>query len=292
MPFNLSRKTKVYTSVVTVGMIAVLILNPFHTVQSGYVGVLTDFGSVQDAPLEPGLHFAMPFYQRILSVSTQPQTNTSDETAATHDLQNVHTSVSVTFHIAPASAPGFYRDFRDFGTLGARIIVPTVSNDVKAITSSYNAEELITRRDEVDSKIRELVIKSLLPYHLTIEAVNIANFAFSEVYVQAIEAKQVAQQQALQAKYTLEQAEISSQEQVVKAKAAADAAVAQAQGEGQSLKITSQAQAEANVRLTASLSPQILQKAAIDKWDGTMPQYLSNGTPLPFIGSASQAVRP
>lgn len=267
------------------GLIVVLLINPFYQISSGYCGIRLNFGSVQPVALDPGLHFAIPVYQRIVAVSTQPQTMSSDERAATHDLQDVHTTVSVTFHINPVDAPGFYRDFRNLETLGRRIVGPTVSNDVKAITANYNAEELITKRDLVDGQIKDLIIKSLLPYHLSIEAVNTANFEFSRAYAQAIEAKQVAQQQALQAQYTLQQTRISSQQQVVEAKAQADAAIATAQGQAQALLVTSQAQAKANSALSQSLTPALLQQKALDRWNGTLPTYLSPGAPLPFISS-------
>lgn len=266
-------------------VVLLTIFNPFYQIPSGYSGILTNFGSVQPTALEPGLHIAVPVYQKIIQVSTQPQTITSHEQAATHDLQDVRTSVSVTFHIAPADAPGFYRDFRTLDVLARRIIEPTVSNDVKAITANYNAEELITKRDLVDGQIKDLIVRSLEPYHLTIHSVNTANFAFSPAYAQAIEAKQVAQQQALQAQYTLQQTQISAQAQVVQAKAQADAAVATAQGQAQALLVTSQAQAKANTLVSQSLTPALLQQKALDRWSGTMPTYLSAGAPLPFIGT-------
>jgi regulator of protease activity HflC (stomatin/prohibitin superfamily) len=269
-------------------LFAVLFLfaGTFRQISSGYCGVLLDFGSVQPTALGPGLHVTVPFYQRIELVSTQPQTVTSDELGATHDLQTVHTSVSVTFHLNPADAPGFWRDFRDFDTFGRRIIAPTVSNDVKAVTAAYNAEELVTKRDIVDGQIKELVVRSLVPYHLNVEAVNIANFAFSHAYDQAIEAKQIAQQQALQAQYTLDQAKIVAQKQVVEAKAHAEAQIANAQGEAQALLVTSEAQSKANALISASLTPSLLQAKALDRWTGTMPQYLGAGAPLPFIGAS------
>nr|WP_256126880.1 prohibitin family protein [Ameyamaea chiangmaiensis] len=175
------------------------IVNPFYQVVSGFCGVLLNFGSVQPTPLTPGLHGAVPVYQTIVVVSTQPQTVTSEERAATHDLQNVHTAVSVTFPINAADAPDVYRDFRPFDSPGSRIIGLTASNDVKAVTASYNAEDQITRHDAVDSQIKDLVVTSLLPYPLSIEAVNISNLTFSPAYEPAFEARQVAQPQAVQA---------------------------------------------------------------------------------------------
>lgn len=270
-------------------LIVLVLVNPFVQVSSGYAGVLSNFGSVQSTPLYPGLHVAIPFYQTINQVSVQPQTVTSDESGSTHDLQLVNTSIAVTFHVNPDAAPDFYRNFRDFDTLGTRIITPAVSNDVKAVTANYDAEELVTKRDIVDAQIKELIVASLAPYHLTVEAVNVANFAFSQAYTQAIEEKQVAQQQALQAQYTLQQTQISAQQQVVQAKAQADAAVATAQGQANALLLTSTAQAKANALIANSLTPVLLQQKALDKWNGVLPTYLSPGAPMPFIGEASVA---
>jgi regulator of protease activity HflC (stomatin/prohibitin superfamily) len=276
-----------------VAVLAVLVLlvlaDPFVQVESGYAGVLSNFGSVVTTPLYPGLHIAIPFYQTINQVSVQPQTVSSDETGSTHDLQLIDTSIAVTFHVDPESAPDFYRDFRDFDTLGERVIAPAVSNDVKAVTANYDAEELVTKRDIVDAQIKELIVASLAPYHLTVEAVNVSNFAFSSAYTQAIEQKQVAQQQALQAQYTLQQTEITAQQQVVQAKAQANAAVETAQGQANALLLTSQAQAKANLLIAQSLTPPLLQQKALDKWNGVLPIYLSPGAPMPFIGGATLA---
>jgi regulator of protease activity HflC (stomatin/prohibitin superfamily) len=261
-------------------------------IDSGYVGILSDFGSVQDSSMQPGLHIIVPVYQSVAQVSVQPQTVTSNETASTHDLQIVNTAIAVTFTIPPGDAPNFYKNFRDINTLSDRIITPDVSNDVKAITADYDAEELVTKRDLVDEQIKKLITDSLAPYDIAVEAVNISNFAFSDGYTQAIEAKQVAQQQALQAQYTLQQTVISSQQQVVQAKAAADAAVETAKGQATALLINATAQAKSNALIANSLTPVLLQQKALDRWSGVLPQYLSAGAPLPFIGSVPAMAQP
>ncbi|MGE4340549.1 MAG: prohibitin family protein [Pigmentiphaga sp.] len=289
-PPQMPRPRLIGLGLAILAVVALLALvNPFVQVSSGYAGVLSDFGSVQPNPLDPGLHIAIPFYQTIDQVSVQPQTVTSDESGSTHDLQLVNTSIAVTFHVNPDAAPDFFQNFRDYDTLGARIIAPAVSNDVKAVTANYDAEELVTKRDIVAEQIKELIVTSLAPYHLTVEAVNVSNFAFSNAYTQAIEQKQVAQQQALQAQYTLQQTQITAQQQVVQAKAQADAAVATAQGQANALMLTSQAQAKANTLIAQSLTQVLLQQKALDKWNGQLPTYLSPGSPLPFIGDAAMA---
>lgn len=271
--------------IIVIGVIA--LFGPLRFVESGYSGVLTKFGSVDPAPLDPGAHLILPIYENVHVVSTQPHTATSNETAATHDLQNVATTVSVTFHVNASDVPWFYQNFRDFSTVNDRIIVPNISNDVKAVTADYDAEELVTKREIVDNKVKEMVIQSLRPYHLVVEAVNVANFAFSAGYEKAIEDKQVAQQQALQAQYVLQQTKINAQQQVVQAHAAADAAVARAEGHAKSIMVEAQAQAKANDLLNSSLTPSVLQAKALDKWSGHLPTFLSDGAPLPFLGTMS-----
>ncbi len=262
----------------------IYLLSHIYTVPSGYVGIVKNWGAASDSVTESGgLHFQIPVKQTVSMVSTQPMTIQSAESASTHDLQTVSTNVAVTFHIAPGQAVSFWKDFRDLDNLAARIIRPTVSNDVKAITADYNAEELVTKREIVDARIRDLVIKSLMPYHMTIEAVNTANFAFSKAYAEAIENKQVAQQQALAETYNLEGVKVKSQQKVIDAKAQADADIATATGRAQSEIIRADATKKANVLISSSLTPELIRMKSIEQWNGILPTYMGGSGPLPFL---------
>jgi len=277
-----------YAGLAIVGLIVAIVLyNSQIMISSGNEGVLMKFGSVQSQPLHPGLHVLIPEYETAAIVSVQPETITSAENAATLDLQNIETSVAITYHIDPDDAPFFYENFRNVQSLATKIIKPTVSNDVRAITAHYNAEELITKRDEVDAKIKDLIVKSLLPYRLHVEAINTSNFSFSSSYADAIEAKQVQQQNTLKAQYSLDQEKIDAQKQVVQASANAEAQIAKAKGDAQATILTAQAQSKANELVSSSLTPIIIQQQAIARWNGTLPSYMTSGTNLPFIGTLS-----
>lgn len=262
---------------VLIGIYAVT--NLFVIVNSGYSGVQSDFGSVKPDILGPGLHFQIPFYQKTVKISNQPQTYAKQEGAATHDLQDVHTVIAVTYHINPSESPGLYRDFRSLETLQDRIILPTIANDLKSVTAKYNAEELAAKRDVVDEEIKTNITKHLSSYYMTIERVNIATFQFDPKFADAIENKQVAEQHSLQAVYEIKEHQVRQQANVIDAKARAEAAAADAQG----LLVTAQAQAKANSLLSASLSPELLQQKAIDRWNGVLPTYNGGGGPLPFL---------
>lgn len=287
----ISPKTVAIAGVSIVALASLVGASPLKTVESGYEGVLMNWGAVQQTTLEPGkLHFIIPYYQSMSRVSTQPQTSVTHEKAATHDLQDVNTSVAVTYHIDPADVPFFYSKFRNAARLNERVIGPAISNDVKAVTAHYNAEELVTKRDEVDEKIKDLIITSLKPYRITIEAINTSNFQFSPAYSHAIEDKQVQQQASLQAEYVLQQTKINEQQKVVRATAEAEAAVADAKGRSASKLMMAEAEAKANGLVSSSLTPSLLEEKALERWNGSMPTYLSSGAPLPFIGSAAAPI--
>lgn len=266
-------------------LLALVLLNPFYAVSAGYIGVKTVFGAVQHQQLDPGLHVRIPFIASIHEISVQPYTSTTSETAATHDQQNVTTRTAVTWSAVPAFADMIYQDYRTTQALEGIIIAPIVANDMKAVISKYDAQELITERAVVANEIATMISTDLARHHVqvTVGGVNITDLTFSQQYDQAIEAKQIAQQQALQARYTLEQVQTSSQAQVVQAKAAADAAVATAQGQAKATIVQAEADAQAYRDKQEALSPALLQLTALQKWNGVLPSYLGGQTPIPFL---------
>lgn len=273
-----------------VGGIVIIVLAlwfmPFWQVPSGFAGVRTTWGSAGTVSLKPGLRFAVPVMQKVHMVSTQPHTATSDETAATHDQQEVTTQVAVTYHVPADEAPEFYSNFRSFAVFARNIIVPSVSNDLKAITTSYNAQELITKRQLVDNGIKNLIVQSLQPYHVVVNAVNIANFGFSKDYMQSIDDKQIAQQKALKARYVLQEAKINAQQKVVTAKADAQAEIAQAEGDAKATMIHAKADADAFRMKAKALTPSVLSLQAIQQWNGILPRYMGGKSPIPFLSVA------
>ena len=274
--------------------LAAWLLDPFYQVDAGYIGVLTNFGAPSQDTLEPGLHWRTPFISNITEIDVTPNTATTTESAATHDQQNVSTAIAVTFQVTPADAVYIYQNYRDIPSLQNTIISPIVSNDVKAIVSDYDAQELITRRDQLASEIKQKISDDLRVYDVIVDGVNITNFNFSDAYEQAIENKQIAQQNALEEQYKLQQVQVSAQQQVVQANAQADAAVAIAQGQAKATILQAQADAQAYTLKQKSLTPELIELALISKWNGVMPTYANSALPNALFnaGPAAPAASP
>jgi regulator of protease activity HflC (stomatin/prohibitin superfamily) len=249
-------------------VIALIIIGGvFVQIGPGQRGVLMTFGAVHAGVLDPGLHLKLPFMQSVARMDVQVQNSQAAETAASLDLQNVSTTVATNWHILPGDAEWVYQHIGGESDLVDKIIRPSISNSVKAITAHYNAEDLIVHRDQVRTEIQQQITSELQPYRVVVDSVNITDFHFSEEFAQAIERKQVAQQRALQAQYELDQAKVLAQQRVVEA----------------------QAQSQAQKLLQQTLTPEIIQQQAIAKWDGHLPTVVGDKGVLPMIGNVDTA---
>jgi regulator of protease activity HflC (stomatin/prohibitin superfamily) len=285
-------KPAAWGAAVIVLLVLLWLIYPFYQVEAGYIGVRTTFGAPQQETLEPGLHWKTPFISNIYQIDITPNTATTTESAATHDQQNVSTSVAVTFQVNPAQVVYIYQNYRNIQSLQGTIISPIVSNDVKAIISIYDAQDLITKREQLAGEIKDKISTDLAVYNVIVDGVNITNFDFSTAYDQAIETKQIAQQNALAEQYRLQQVTVSAQQQVVQANAEADAAVATAQGQAKATILQAQADAEAYALKQKSLTPELIELALIDKWNGQMPTYASTALPSALFGAQTAAPAP
>lgn len=248
-------------------VVLILLFGTYVTIPSGFCGVLTTFGAASQKVLAPGLHFKMPFVQGIVKMNVQVQKNQLTEHAASLDLQDVETTVATNWNINNNDASWIYQQIGMEDVLNDRIIQPVVSNAIKAVVAHYNAEDLVEKRDQVRGQIEDLIRKNLKPYHVNVDVdgVSITNFSFSPDYEKAIEQKQVAQQRAQQAEYELQQAKVEAERQI-----------AQAQG-----------QAEAQKLIQQTLTPQLIQQQAIQKWDGHLPSVVGGNGVMPMIGNVS-----
>ncbi len=214
-----------------------------RSVDAGQVGVITRFGEI-NREAQSGLAIKLPWpLERMHRMDTRIQKQQEISTAATSDLQDVNATLAINYALNRERATNVYKEigpeYRD------RVIVPAVQESFKAATAQYTASELLTKRPEVKEKALQAIKARVEPYGIRVDDLSIVNFSFSSEFTRATEAKQVAAQEAERAKFNLERAKLD---------------------------------AEAQNAQKQSLSPELLQKMAIEKWDGKMPQYVGGGT--------------
>lgn len=116
--------------------------------------------------------------------------------------------------------------YRELGTDFDERVLPSVGNEVlKSVVAQYNAEELLSMREEVSARIKTEMTARAANFHLTLEDVAITHLTFGKEFTRAIESKQVAQQEAERQQWVVEKAEQERQAAVTRAEGEAEAAI-------------------------------------------------------------------
>ena len=254
----MDNETKSGLGVMLVILLIVMLFNTIVFVKTGEIGVVTQFGAVQDRVMTAGINFKIPFIQGVKKMNCKTQEMSTDNASSTKDLQDITMNVSVNYCVNVEKASELYK------TVGTKyqdiILTPTLADTIKTVSAEYTAEETVTKRAELSSKIYEKLNERLNEQGISIVNVNIINLNFSEAYNQAIEEKQIATQRTLTAQQELETARVEAEKKVVEAQGTADA----------------------NRILNESLSEENLQKQAIEKWNGVLPGTMAGDT-IPFL---------
>jgi prohibitin 1 len=195
-----------------------------YNVDGGQRAVMFDTlrGGIRPDVIGEGTHFLIPVIQRpvIIDVRTKPREIPS--ITGTKDLQMVNIKLRVLWRPVVNELPRLYREL---GTDFDERVLPSIGNEVlKSIVAQYNAEELLSKRGEVSERIKVDIIKRAAHFHLTLDDVAITHLTFGPDFTKAIEAKQVAYQEAERQKYVVEKAEQERQAAVTRAEGEAEAA--------------------------------------------------------------------
>jgi regulator of protease activity HflC (stomatin/prohibitin superfamily) len=250
-------------------LVVALFFGTVVVIPAGNVGVVTRFGAVTGTNFEQGLHVKVPFVEGVTVFDIRTQKDQVDASAASQDLQEVKSTIAVNYHLDATQASTVFAEVGE--QYKQRVVDPAVQESFKATTAQFTAEQLITQREAVKSKAMGFLKERLTKFHVIIDEFNIVNFDFSADFNQAIEAKQVAQQNVEKAKRDLERITIEAQQKIAKA-------------EGESK--AQQLQQSTLTQLYIDYLGMQNQATAIQKWDGKLPTV--TGGAVPFISIPSK----
>ena len=226
----------------------------------GEKGIRVTLGAVSGDVKDSGVYLWVPFFTDVRKISIQIQKSDVQGAAATRDMQDVHADVAVNWSMNATGLIETYKNVGDESAVLNRIISKSVQEVLKASTAKRAAEEVLTKRLELKADIDLALKDRLKAYGITLHDVSIVNLTFSPGFTHAIEQKQIAEQ----AEY-------------VAAKATQDARAEVERAKGQS---------EAQRLLKQTITREILQQRAIEKWDGHFPHFMGSGA-LPLIDMRS-----
>jgi regulator of protease activity HflC (stomatin/prohibitin superfamily) len=151
------------------------------------------------------------------------------------------------------------------------IIVPNITESVKTEVAKYSAEALVSDRSSLSKSIQENLTTRLANYNIIVVSASIEDMDFTDAFTDAVEAKQVAEQNKLKAQTEAEQ-------KVIEAQAAADVRKTQAEAEAYEISVTAQAEAEANRLLAESITQALIDYMYYETWNGELPDVVGADT--------------
>lgn len=245
--------------VLIVIFVIITFFNSFKTIPTGFVGVKTRFGQVQDTMLNEGLNLKVPFIEKIVLMDCRTQKTEYTMEASSKDLQKISNfKIAINYNITNDTANKLYRSVGvDYKSI---IVEPAIQEAMKATVANYTAEELITKRNEVSEFALNKLSPKLQENGITLTSLNILDLAFSNEFDTAVEQKQIVEQETQKAQYELEKARVENQKKIENAQADAEVMAAQ------------------NAQITDNylkLKEIENQKAMIEKWNGQLPTTMT-----------------
>lgn len=252
----------------------------------GNCGVVTTFGKIEDHYLEPGVSVAHPWVE-VHNIDTREQLYSCKLAAFSADIQEVDCQLSFNYRVDPIKVVTLYRSVGE--NYVSVLLQPKFIESAKNVIADYSAESIIQSRAEMSSKIRDELNEELdMYYGIHIVGVNMEDIDFTDAFTDAVEAKQVATQRKLQVEVEQSQktaeAKGEAERAAIAAQSKADVAKIEADAKAYATRVSAEAEAEANKKLADSITPELIDMTKAKNWNGELPTYMGNGTPILSFG--------
>ena len=256
-----------------------LLLTSVYTVEEGHVGIVKRWSKAIEQ-VGPGLHVKIPIADAIEKIEVRQRKNVEELAAATKNQLPTTATVSINWTVNRNSAMELFIHYGGLDQFETRILDPKLRSAAKAAIAQFQADELIRNRQAAVNAIMDGMAIELEGFPVTVNSPQIENLALPNAYLQAVEEKEKAREDAEKEKHKLDQQRLIAQQAVNSAEA--NAAAKRLEADAEAYRVITEAQAEADaIRLINEQlrqSPLYVDLVRAKRWNGILPQtVLSEG---------------
>lgn len=239
----------------------------FHQVNTGESAVVKHFGEAKEIK-GPGLHFDFWMVNSYEYFDSKVQNMSITTMAYSSDAQTMNLEMTVQYQIMSDKVLDITKQYGSLSALNSRI-ESIVIEKTKAVLSAHKAMDIIANRADMSPAVEDIIQKAIGDeYFVNVNTVVLTNIDFSDAFEKAVEDKMIAEQQQLKAEY-------ENQKKIAQAQAEAEAKIIQAEADNKVKIMDAEAASKANELQNSTLTPQILQKRWLEKWNGVLPSYVA-----------------